>query len=82
MDEKDIFIEKFVQACFDGDDTLVASILEDIHDERINASNSRGEQFVVPLNIHFIGQTALYCAARNGHEKIVLSLLSRKVRPQ
>eukprot|EP01125_Pyxidicula_operculata_P002417 TRINITY_DN1228_c1_g3_i2.p1 TRINITY_DN1228_c1_g3~~TRINITY_DN1228_c1_g3_i2.p1 ORF type:complete len:932 (-),score=264.33 TRINITY_DN1228_c1_g3_i2:90-2885(-) len=58
------FAEEFCKACFTGDLQLVNKTVDSgkVTPAQINCRNSRG-------------QTAIYCAARNGHEEIVKRLL-------
>jgi hypothetical protein len=37
--------ERFIQACFLGDETLVEILLDQIPEEKINNTNSRGMQY-------------------------------------
>lgn len=70
-------LEQLCGAAFRGELPQVKKSLEHLDIRTfVNAPNSRGKTTIFFSPINFSGQTALYCAARNGHVPVVLELLN------
>lgn len=73
-------VEQLCTLAWNGDVEKAKPLLEEMSSEKVNIPNSRGKWFleISHLSAHPAGQSALYCAARNGKDEIIELLSSKK----